>query len=97
MQDIFFLCLYCLTKCIVKYFTVHSWQVFYATNTFNSGIFKHVFYHILPDDKYSLCNIDNLIFFKAFFFFQKVISLHVQPTSLPVQMYLLCGSENYVQ
>lgn len=24
MQDVFFLCLYCLTKCIVEYFTVHS-------------------------------------------------------------------------
>lgn len=45
MQDVFFLCLYCLTKCIVEYFTVHSWQVLYATNTFNSGIFNIFLLH----------------------------------------------------
>lgn len=53
MQDVFFLCLYCLTKCIVEYFTVHSWQVLYATNTFNSGIFNifllhYTWWQILP-------------------------------------------------
>lgn len=53
MQDVFFLCLYCLTKCIVEYLTVHSWQVLHATNTFNSGIFNifllhYTWWQILP-------------------------------------------------
>lgn len=62
----FFLCLYCLTICIVEYLLYILCKSVMQPILLIQG-FLTTFYDILPDDKYSLCNHRQSRFLKAFF------------------------------
>lgn len=54
------------------------------------------FYYIIPDDEYSLCNHRQSHFINLFFFLSNIFACSTNFIT-STQMYLLCGSENYVQ